>query len=46
MIKIDIRIKWNKTFRDEIEKKLNKRKIKKIAIKIMKSKFNTKTKWN
>jgi hypothetical protein len=29
MIKIDIRIKWNKIFRDEIEKKLNKRKIKK-----------------
>jgi len=47
--KFDIKIKWNKNTRDEIEKKIQLRewfKSKLITIKRMMTKFNIKIKWN
>jgi len=49
MTKFDIKIKWNKNTRDEIEKKIQLRewsKSKLITIKRMMTKFNIKIKWN
>jgi len=47
-IKFDIKIIWNQMLKDEIENKIQIRKMikRKTTIKIIKTKFDIKNKWN